>query len=127
MSPASQRAWGQGCGGPAGWIGGDGGRGRHEDRNAGLVAFAQRLCDKAGLTLEQKVRVALIARGMALYRPKEAHQRANLTEAQRRALARGAAEHALIPLDRQSAGAFYLAADVATRTVGGGWRAIAHV
>jgi hypothetical protein len=64
----------------------------------GPVAFAKRLCDEAGLTAEQRGPVALVARDMQRVYEEEMRRRAGLTDAQREALACGAAEHAVLPL-----------------------------
>ena len=54
----------------------------------GLVDFALHACQEAGLTLEQRAPVALLARDMQRTYDAETQRRSNLTEAQRERLAR---------------------------------------
>ena len=64
----------------------------------GPVAYAKMLCDKAGLTLEQRGPVALIAREMQSAYEAEQERRAKLTEQQRQKLANEVGGQALLPL-----------------------------
>ena len=63
----------------------------------GPVEFAKHLCEKAGLTTEQRGPVALVARDMQVAYDVEVARRATLTESQRAAEKIGATEHVTLP------------------------------
>ena len=64
----------------------------------GPIAYAKRLCEKAGLTLEQRGPVALIAHTMQSAYDVEQDRRSKLTEQQRDALANELGGRARLPL-----------------------------
>ena len=68
----------------------------------GPVVYAKSLCDKAGLTREQRGPVALIARDMQTAYEAEQQRRSALTEQQRQALESEIAGQALLPLAGRS-------------------------
>ena len=66
--------------------------------SVGPIAYAKTLCDKAGLTLEQRGPVALIAHTMQIAFDAEQQRRAKLTEQQRQRLANELGGRAFLPL-----------------------------